>query len=388
MAVNTTIGHPARGKEYYERPGLTEKLWEKIQSGSSILLTAPRRVGKSSILFYLMDNPRENFRPLYITTESINNENEFFKKLFNLIINTLSGIKHYKALASNLTRELAARIESVGIDGVSIGESRLNYYDELVSLINSLDLKGEHLLLMVDEFAETVQNIIKDEGEREAVHFLQSNRTLRQLPEISEKLQFVFAGSIGLENVVESINASQVINDLYSFGIPPFSAAEASGLIATIMEGSGYTFDEKWLQYLFDKIGWLIPFYIQLMIDEIDKAPFEVEKVISKKEIDYAFWQASNHRNYFSNWHTRLRRAYKGKEYNFTKALLNYVSEHGTVSSAHIKKLASAFQLEDDHRTLLNSLKYDGYINNHDDPKLYRFNSPLLKIWWYKHVAN
>jgi ATP/maltotriose-dependent transcriptional regulator MalT len=93
MSVNTTIGHPARGDEYFDRPQLTDRLWEKIQSGSSILLAAPRRVGKSSVLFYLMDNPKNNYRPTYIDTESVNNENEFFKRLFNLVINTLSKMK-------------------------------------------------------------------------------------------------------------------------------------------------------------------------------------------------------------------------------------------------------------------------------------------------------
>lgn len=57
MAVNTTIGQPARGAEYFERPQITEKLWEKIQSGANILLAAPRRVGKSSIMFYCFNSP-------------------------------------------------------------------------------------------------------------------------------------------------------------------------------------------------------------------------------------------------------------------------------------------------------------------------------------------
>jgi hypothetical protein len=149
MAVNTTIGHPARGDEYFDRPQLTGKLWEKIQSGSSILLAAPRRVGKSSVLFYLMDNPKDNYRPTYIDTESVNNENEFFKRLFNLVISTLSGISRYSKLAANFSRDLAARIESIGAKGISIGDSRLNYYDEFLALVKSLDLKGERFIVLM-----------------------------------------------------------------------------------------------------------------------------------------------------------------------------------------------------------------------------------------------
>jgi len=389
MVINTTIGHPARGDKYLERPQLTDKLCEKIRSGSSILLAAPRRVGKSSILFYLMDNPQKNFKPTFIDTESVNNENEFFKKLFNLIIDTLSKISRYSKIAANFTKELGARIESIGLDGVTIGDSRLSYYDKFLKLVKSLDLQGERFIIMVDEFAETVQNIIQDEGERKAVHFLQSSRTLRQMPEIKAKIQFIFAGSIGLENVVETLNASGTINDLYSFAIPPFTRAEAKNLVRKLIDGTWYTFYDDKIEYLLNKIDWLIPFYIQLVIDEIDKLEFENEpNIITEREIDAAFLRVIEHRNYFANWHTRLRRAYKGKEYSFTKELLNYVSENGTVSSGEIRDMAAAFEVEVEYGNILNALKYDGYLNNHDDPKVYRFNSPLLKIWWNKNVAH
>jgi hypothetical protein len=209
------------------------------------------------------------------------------------------------------------------------------------------------------------------------------------MPEINEKIQFIFAGSIGLENVVDSLNASGTINDLYSFAISPFTKIEAKNLALKLIEGTEYIFKDEKIQYMLNKIEWLIPFYIQLIIDEIDKLEFEKKpKLITKKAVDEAFLQAVEHRNYFTNWHTRLRRAYKGKAYNFTKELLNHISEKDTITSGEIRDLAAGFEVEAEYVNILNALKYDGYINNHDDPKVYRFNSPLLKIWWYKNVAN
>ena len=389
MAVNTTIGHPARGDEYFERPQLTGKLWEKIQASSSVLLAAPRRVGKSSILFYFLDHPYNKYRLTYIDTESVNNEDEFFKKLFYHITDTLTKIKRYSKIAAYFTKDLAARVDSIGKVGISIGDSRLNYFNEFLKLIKSLALKGDRLIIMIDEFAETVQNIIKDEGEREAVHFLQSNRTLRMMPEINKKIQFIFAGSIGLENIVAALNAPGTINDLYSFHIPTFTRTEAKNLALKLIEGTGYVLENDKIEYMLNKIEWLIPFYIQLIIDEIDKLEFkERTKIITEKEIDTAFFQSLEHRNYFDNWHTRLRRAYKGNDYTFTKELLNNVSENVTITSGEILDMAVKFGIEYGYVNILNGLKYDGYINNHDDPKVYRFNSPLLKMWWYKNVAN
>jgi hypothetical protein len=59
MALNTIIGQAARGNNYFPRPAITKQIWERIETGANLLLVAPRRVGKSSILFNLLDHPQE-----------------------------------------------------------------------------------------------------------------------------------------------------------------------------------------------------------------------------------------------------------------------------------------------------------------------------------------
>jgi hypothetical protein len=43
--------------------------------------------------------------------------------------------------------------------------------------------------------------------------------------------------------------------------------------------------------------------------------------------------------------------------------------------------------IEEDYKKIIRVLMHDGYINNNDDPEVYRFNSPILKTWWFKNVA-
>lgn len=387
MAVNTTVGQPARGNEYFDRPQLTGRLWKKIESGSNVLITAPRRVGKSSIMFFFLDNPPQGFRLTFLDTESVSSENEFYKKLLHHILDTLKKAGKAKKMKQGV-RETISRIEAIGPEGITLGDSRLNYYDELIKLLKSLDFEGDRLVIMLDEFAETVQNIIKDESQEKAIRFLQGNRALRLMPELEGRVQYIIAGSIGLENIVDRLDAPGTINDLYSFPIPPLSKTGAKALIDKVLTGSGYSFKERPTNYMLNKLKWLIPFYIQLMVDEIDKLELPGEAPeIKKKDIDRAFDQAIEHRNYFSNWHTRLRRSYSGPEYTFVKELLNYISEKDTVTSSDISDLAVKHGIEDGLKNILNTLKYDGYINNNEDPKVYRFNSPILKLWWYKNVA-
>ena len=93
-------------------------------------------------------------------------------------------------------------------------------------------------------------------------------------------------------------------------------------------------------------------------------------------------------RIYFEHWFTRLRNAFKGDQFTFVKEVLNIISEEKKFASKKIVDLAIKHNLADSYTNLINTLKYDGYINNENDPKTYRFNSPLLREWWNRNVAN
>ena len=68
--------------------------------------------------------------------------------------------------------------------------------------------------------------------------------------------------------------------------------------------------------------------------------------------------------------------------------LLNYTSENPVIHSNDILDLSVKFNIQNSYKEILDSLCYDGYINNLTNVKEYRFNSPLLKLWWFNKVVN
>lgn len=388
MSINTIVGPAATGTDYFERPHITNDLWRIIQTGSHILLVAPRRVGKTSMLFYLEDKPKRGYRVLYRTTESINNKNEFFRILYSNVFELLNGIQKFSRGMRNLVGK--NKITEITKDGIKLEGKELNYYDGLVKLFEILDLDNEKLIVMIDEFAETVENIITDEDEKSAIRFLQKNRDLRFEKSIRNKIQFIYAGSIGLENVVSKLNASNTINDLYPFKLPPLTNEEAKSFVYDlILKDSDMKLKEEQFVYLLNRIEWLIPFHFQLILDQIYQIfSYKGLDTVTNNTIDQAIENAIELRNYFDLWITRLRKAYKGNYFNFVKETLNTASEKTSVTSAEIYNIAHKFKITESYKDILNALIYDGYLNNNEDPKIYRFNSPILKLWWYKYVAN
>lgn len=84
--MKNCVGQAVRGDNFWNRANELEDIWDKISTGSNILLSAPRRVGKTSIMFHLQDNPKENYIVIYINTESADSENEFWLKVFNALL--------------------------------------------------------------------------------------------------------------------------------------------------------------------------------------------------------------------------------------------------------------------------------------------------------------
>ena len=381
-------GNPVRGDDFFYREKLVEKAWGLIDSGNHFLIAAPRRVGKTSLMCYLLDHPKDNYTFLYIDIETINSENEFYRKIVNKVLKTNYVKRSQKIL--RLLEKHKPTIKKLGTDGVEFGVSEDHDYFEMLSeILKSAHSDNKKLVILLDEFPETLDNIINDEGKSEGRHFLQSNRELRQDPEISKNVLFVYTGSIGLENIVSKLNIMKTINDLSRLKIPPLKKEEAKQLMELLLENVEFDLSKDLIDYILQKIEWLIPFYIQLIIDEMKNLYRDENlKQITTDTVNQAIDGMLEQRQHFEHWHTRLRTSMKGKEYNFSKELLSIVSEKETISTNEIYNLAVKYNLEDSYKDLLGSLIYDGYINNHDDVKIYRYNSPILRMWWRKNVAN
>jgi AAA+ ATPase superfamily predicted ATPase len=69
------------GDKHFPREKDEDKIWRRIQKGSHILLLAPRRVGKTSLLRNLEHNPKAYYIFLYSIVQSCSTEHQYYKAL-------------------------------------------------------------------------------------------------------------------------------------------------------------------------------------------------------------------------------------------------------------------------------------------------------------------
>jgi hypothetical protein len=177
--------------------------------------------------------------------------------------------------------------------------------------------------------------------------------------------------------------------------VPPLNEKEATELITRLAlgckeDGGNFEINDKTINYIIKKDSWLIPYYIQIIVDELFDVFLETNKCPTESTIDVVInkiiLDRYKYQDYFENWKTRLKQSFEKKEYHCAIEILNYISTKGSMDYNLIYNTAVKHGI-DDLKDITNVLEYDGYINKNPG-KVYMFNSIILKEWWSINVAS
>lgn len=391
--MRNIVGAVPHGKDFFPRSQLIDSIYRDLEKGAHLYLAAPRRMGKTAIMQHLVANPRQNYIFLYIITESVDNPVIYFNRLSEAIsiwkppfewkdtINRVENLlpEELKQVA-NLFKQLIYLIYPMWIAPKTPSE---NVFKEFEILAQQINTRGKKLVLMVDEFPQAVENILRKSGPDMAIQFLQFNHEVRQ--RINGNICFIFTGSIGLASMAEKLSATKEISDLNMIEVQPLSPKEAKVFILKILTHEGVNCQLEVIEYLLQKIGWLNPYYIQLVIKELlEECAYQ--KPITKTMVDRVLIKIVTRRNdhHFEHYYSRLKTTFDETEYPFALTVLNKLAQQKEVSKQELLKESWSCNC----RRVLRTLEFEGYLFGipKENDILYRFTSPILKLWWREYV--
>lgn len=389
MAISNKIGAPVTGKDFYGRAREICKSHEYLNTKQSLLLSAPRRIGKSSLAKRLLDDKeKEGWKCVYIDLEGIATKESFLKKLTesfeqaDLWSKTKDKVRNYGEM-------LAASIKEIEIKGVKID---LNNDEMNQSVFNRLSEAFDHntdTLIVIDELPLFLGKLIADGKKLRDVEFLLNwFRSIRQNE--ASNIRWIFCGSVGLRNFTIHYGLSHTINDLIDFNLGEMPEEEAKGLIKELASSYDIQIGEDEINYMLTYLQWTIPYFIQLLIDRLRSDMFGKESPVSTSDIDKAISGLSRS-DYFQTWADRLKEYHEFEDdaYRILDSL-SAVAEgmsKETLQAIIMKGKESDSDMQDSRRLtkLLDMLEHDGYIIR--DKNYRKFRSPLLRDWWrYKFV--
>lgn len=382
--MSTYIGPPVEGRHFIGRKKELAKLLQFIKSGLHILLSAPRRVGKTSVakrILYLLR--LEKWSGIYVTVEGAQDEIVFAQRIINELKRQDNFWKKAKTSFVDIFTQANIDIELLGTKiKFKKGSNEVNHLLEtLGQAINSI--KG-NFLLIIDELPVFLASLEKKENGPERVEsLLNTLRSFRQIDqgdeyEKKEKVIWFFCGSISLENFASQRNLSYTINDVKAYKIGAYSNDEAKEYLDTVAKRINANLSIKIRDHIIKKVGWPIPFYLGIVFDAAnDEAD---SSRITAAHVRKGYTQSlENHKKDFDLWLQRLQLHISN--YDLHMELLKLTAIHKKIDLEFIKAWLINTEWRDIKElkllAILDLLEVDGYIVF--ERGKYQFRSPLVR---------
>ncbi|UAA37753.1 ATP-binding protein [Paraneptunicella aestuarii] len=386
--IRISIGSPAEGNNFYGREQEQTEIWEKT-GADNLLMLAPRRIGKTSLLKRLRDTAHaQNASVYYCSFADCIEEEACIDHLYRTL-NLPNWKKHVQRFSSTLKQ-----ITKVNTNGIELGSGQKKDWQATAqhfsAQVDNLDNGGKRIIVCVDELPIFILALLKQENGKERVrHFLNWFRSLRQA--YNHKIKWILAGSIGLDTITARHNMGDTINDLVSFPLGEFPEHIASEFVKALLTSYNKVISDEVNQYLLSKIGWKIPYYLQLLVEHIKK--LNTSGAVTIEDVNQAFVELLKpaNRNYFDYWHQRLNEQLGPPDNQHAVLLLNHISrsangvQKATLKQALEHKTGKLTQEDNLLRYLLDMLENDGYIIESNGR--YQFRLSLLGEYWKNRYA-
>ena len=392
VMMNIVIGQPAVGKDFFGREKEQKQIWRKLNS-QNLLMLAPRRIGKTSLLKKLQTTAHQhNKLVLYTSFAGCTDELACVDEL-------MKSLKPHKALGQQVSTTLTKKLKAIkgfklfGV-GIDLQQTQSDNWptianEWLSSFVDVFDPQKQ-LVICVDELPIFILRLMSQpEGIHRVKHFLNWFRDIRQT--YSQQIRWILAGSIGLDTVTQRFNIGDTINDLMPYPLGSFSDAVACEFIDKLAASEQLTLCPQSKTYLLQKLGWNVPYYIQIMIDALVNEANDSQQPITHQDIDNAFESKlrPEHKMYFDYWRQRLSEELGKPDDAYAIELLNHICNSTTgVSKDNLLQVLYKLNLEDAGsklRYLLDTLQSDGYLI--EQQGMYRFRLTWLQVYWQRRVA-
>ncbi|HLK56126.1 MAG TPA: hypothetical protein VKU00_06165 [Chthonomonadaceae bacterium] len=398
MVVNR-VGTPVRGEDCYGREAFVELVWEKIERGH-VLLAAPRRFGKTSVMYRLIDAPRGNYRIVHVDLQGMTDPASFLTELIadlasdNHMTKIVSGLSYFPRTIWQGFRRNIEELEIVKFKIKLREQIRPDWQQSGEELFKRIAAAGQPVLFILDEFPMMIDRMARSETHREeAKTLLRWLRALRLAPDFG-KVRFLIAGSIGIGHVLNSLGEIAAINDFEQLRLEPFSAKVAAQFVDELSKTHEMALSDPSRRKLLQLPGTLVPYFIQILFSEVYKAYRLDREAVTPKKIEQIYREkvlGVDCKTYFDHYHGRLRDYYLPQEERAIKRLLRELAVTGTLSrdvcwQFYKRERGEEADIEA-FNALMTNLENDFYIRYDAEPRQYAFACKLLRDWWLRHYA-
>jgi uncharacterized protein len=399
--VRNQVGSVVRGNDFFGRDGFVRQVSEKLREGTHVLLAAPRRFGKTSIMYRLIDKPLWDYYVVQVDLEGLDHPAELVVRLLesvakvNRLTNLVAGMGATAEKLASLVKSSAAEIEVFKFRVKLRDETAKDWREHLSSLMYRIASADQPVVFFLDELPMLLERLCRsEEGKKEAIDLMRWLRALRQAPNM-HSLRFVLAGSIGIERILNNMGEIASINDFERMKLEPFPRMVAEQFLDSLAASYQFPLDPESRNEMLELIGPGVPYFLQVLFSELRKTCEEEKTSVSTSLVQSVYRDkvlGENCKTYFDHYYSRFRLYYQPHLERAAKCILRELASAGMMSRDACYQLyreAVGKEKEDfdEFAGMMTDLEYEFYVAFNTETRFYQFACKILRDWWLRHYA-
>ena len=384
------VGNPAVGTDFIDRK-MEISLILSILEKDSVLLIAPRRFGKTSIMRKIEKEllDADNIC-VFLEVEDVNSPHRFISEIVMALIEN-EKIEQRTKLIPAFNNCFNWFKDNIGEIGISVFKAKLrrnikndlkeNWIDKTAQIFDIINDADSNIYFIIDEFPIAIENMEPNDA-KEFLHWF------RKLRQVSGDLRFIVGGSVSIDRVVRNVGGVSVINDFKKVHVGGFQRQVALDLIKKTFHEEGWTYVLSYSDKILDCIGEpYIPYFIAIMLSAIKEEYIlrdgEINDELIEKIYNYRIL-GNEGKHYFEHYSQRLGIFYDDMERKAARAILKNacnVDFYSIDLAFGIFKQETAIDDYEQFMDLIADLSNDFYLE-HDPKNGLKFYSKMLKDWW------
>lgn len=281
-----TFGTVASGENFYDRKEECSRIINTLTGGNNIVLYAPRRYGKTSLVHKVMELLEDqNYKCIYIDFMKVFSRESFVKQFSHKIMekqgNLSRAVSFIATLLKGITPQLNFNKEGIPEFSIAFKEYKLSdtTIEEIIDLPEKLGNIESKYIIVMDEFQE-ITNLNGENFEK----------ILRSHIQFHKNVNYLFLGSkTHLLNDMFSNQNRAFYNSAMTIQIDKLPIDESINYLQNKFSIFNITLSKQNAEYMINKAG-NIPYYIQMLAAEIWQyfitEPAEIQPEIIDKSAD------------------------------------------------------------------------------------------------------
>ncbi len=389
------------GDRFFDREAEIEALRERVQDGTHTLLTAQRRMGKTSLVRELLRrlDDEEEFATIFVDLEDANGAADAVAEIAIQARPIQSAWSRVVASFANRLRDVLDRLHEIGISELRVklraGIDAGNWRQSGDQVFEALAASEKPVVLAIDELPILVNRLLKGQDyritpeRREAAdQFLSWLR--RNGQDHRGKVCLIISGSVGLEPVLREAGLSAHANIFSALDLRPWSQEVSVRCLAALARTYGIDFSEDVPNEMCRRLRCCVPHHVQQFFDQLHEhlrrngrttaTIADVDRVYQDDLLSVRGQVDLDH------YEVRLKmvlgtESYKAALLLLTEAAVNNgLLTHQTVQLYREATPSSPAKDGVSIDDVLYALEHDGYLERQAGG--YRFVSGLVEDWW------